>query len=150
MTRVLRTLYGVLMAVWVGAMAYFSALLTPTLMRVFPERFGEIVAALFPGYFRLGEILAGAAVLAAVAEWRAVGGAPERKGALWRLLIAAVALGVVAYNREILLSQAHAARGTDAFWRLHGLSMALNVVAAVLALAGSVISYSGEGRHGTR
>ncbi|HEY8395134.1 MAG TPA: DUF4149 domain-containing protein, partial [Thermaerobacter sp.] len=93
MTRVLRTLYGVLMAVWVGAMAYFSALLTPTLMRVFPERFGEIVAALFPGYFRLGEILAGAAVLAAVAEWRAVGGAAERKGALWRLLIAAVALG---------------------------------------------------------
>lgn len=149
MAGILRMLYGLLMAGWVGVIGYFSAVLTPTLIRVFPEQFGEIVAALFPRYFGLGEILAAAAVLAAAAEWLLIRERPGRKDALWRLLVAAAALAVVAYNREILLPQAHAARGTEAFGRLHGLSMTLNLVAAVLALFGAVLSHSGKSLTGT-
>ena len=143
MAGFLRALYGLLMAVWVGVMGYFSAVLTPTLIRVFPAQFGEIVAALFPAYFRLGEVLAGAATLLALGEWLLGSGDRERSGSRWRLVVAIIALGVVAYNGEILLPQAHAARGTEAFGRLHGLSMALNLVAAVLALAGAVLSHAG-------
>lgn len=142
---VLRTLYGLVMACWLGAMAYFSAILTPTLLRAFPDRFGEIVAALFPGYFGLGEVLAGIAVLAAASEWLLFRRSAARTGVGWRVLVAALALAAVTYNAEILLPQAHAARGTADFHRLHGLSMTLNLVAAVLALIGAVITLARTG-----
>lgn len=148
MIAILAVAYRLLMAVWVGIIVYFTAVLTPTVNRAFPEQFGEIVAALFPGYFRLGEVLAAAALLLALGQWLATrsgthGG--ERGGIRWRLLLAAAALALVAYNREILLPQAHVApRGTELFSRLHGLSMAVNVVTALLALVGAVLGGTGE------
>ncbi|HEY8487963.1 MAG TPA: DUF4149 domain-containing protein, partial [Thermaerobacter sp.] len=54
MPRAWRNLYVLLMAAWFGIMGYYTGILTPTLTRAFPEDFGTIVAALFPGYFRLG------------------------------------------------------------------------------------------------
>jgi len=142
----MRTLYGLVMAVWVGVMGYFGAVLTPTLFRVFPEQFGEIVAALFPTYFRLGEVLAGAAALLALAEWLVARRSPAGGGARWRLIVAVAALAIAVYNREILLPQAHAVRGTEVFGRLHGLSLALNLADAVLAIAGALIAHAGAGR----
>lgn len=146
MPGILRTLYGLVMAVWVGVMGYFGAVLTPTLFRVFPEQFGEIVAALFPTYFRLGEILAGAAAALALAEWLLGRRDPAGSGARWRLIVAVAALALAVYNREILLPQAHTARGTEAFGRLHGISLALNLVDAALALVGALIAHAGAGR----
>ncbi|GAB6877131.1 DUF4149 domain-containing protein [Thermaerobacter litoralis] len=141
MPRAWRNLYVLLMAAWFGIMGYYTGILTPTLTRAFPEDFGTIVAALFPGYFRLGEILALAAVVAALVESRGRragtgrGGAP---GAGGRLAVGLAALALVVVNREVVLPMAHAARGTGSFGALHGLSMGLNLLTALLALLGAV------------
>ncbi|HEY8552024.1 MAG TPA: DUF4149 domain-containing protein [Thermaerobacter sp.] len=188
MSTAWRNLYVLLMAAWFGIMGYYTGILTPTLTRAFPAEFGRIVAALFPGYFRLGEMLALGATLAALLEFRssrvgssppasslgrtgpeagtatgaaaggatsaAAGGAssPGRTGAGeapagsiprpaagggWRVALAAAALVLVAVNRELVLPAAHAARGTEAFGALHGLSMGINLLTALLALWGA-------------
>lgn len=177
-----RNLYVLLMAAWFGIMGYYTGILTPTLTRAFPAEFGRIVAALFPGYFRLGEVLALAATLAALLELRsrrtgatppppsrggtgprerpsggraASGPAagpeaaeapdpgapaapirPRLSGTGRRLALAVAALVLVTVNRELVLPAAHAARGTDAFGALHGLSMGINLLTGLLALAG--------------
>ena len=144
----LGALYRFCMTFWLGVMVYFTAVLTPTIGHVLPQQFGQVVAALFPGYFRLGEVLAAAAFLLALGQWAAArpGSVDDGRGRIWwRLALAAVALLLVAYNREILLPQAHGApRGTELFSRLHVLSMALNVATALLALVGAAFGATGD------
>lgn len=140
MPRAWRNLYVLLMAAWFGIMGYYTGILTPTLTRAFPADFGTIVAALFPGYFRMGEVLAFAATLAALMEYRGYRAGAARNsapGAGWRLAIGLAALALVAANRELVLPAAHAARGTEAFGAVHGISMGINLLTALLALLGT-------------
>ncbi|EKP95035.1 DUF4149 domain-containing protein [Thermaerobacter subterraneus] len=139
MARAWRNLYVFLMVAWFGVMVYYTFILTPTLTRAFPGDFGTIVATLFPGYFRLGEVLGLVAALAAWMEFRSQRrqpGGPDAPGAGWRLAAGLMALALVIVNREAVLPAAHAARGTAAFGPLHGISMAVNLATAALALFG--------------
>ncbi|HEY8450035.1 MAG TPA: DUF4149 domain-containing protein [Bacillota bacterium] len=135
-----RAACGVLLAAWLGAFVHYSLLVTPVLFERFPDRAGDLVAALFPGYFRFGIVLGGLAALLAGWHWLATGWSRQRADT-WRLvwaLVVVVALAANAYVVEPLV----AAAGPETFGRLHGLSMLLNLVAGVAALAGSWVCFA--------
>lgn len=57
-------LYRLAVAFWVGGVAIFTFVLTPTLFRTQPRDLaGQIVGGLFPGYFRWGLACGGAALV---------------------------------------------------------------------------------------
>jgi hypothetical protein len=143
MTPIIKLVYLVALAVWTGAIVFFSAVIAPTLHRTLkPEDAAALTRKLFPQYYLTGMICAGAGIVCVgllVAE-RAFGKWP---GVLSLLLLAG--LGATAFwlrqtvvpamdaLRERRLIDAHA----DAEWKtLHRQSVQLNlaVLAGLLAL----------------
>lgn len=138
------TLFYVLaLAIWVGTQVFFLAA-TSTLFGGFDRSLaGEVVTALFPVYYRFGYVTNGMAALLALVRWRA--GAPLGRLAF---LLALLLLGGTLYGGLVLRPEVHAAgealqqaTGETApalearFGRLHGLSMLVNALTLVLALA---------------
>ena len=56
--------YTLVLALWVGGMVLFTAILTPVIFKSYPrDMAGEIVGRLFPGYFLYNLVLAAAALI---------------------------------------------------------------------------------------
>lgn len=135
-----RAVCALALTLWIGAVVHFAVAITPAIFSGFPDRGGEIVETLFPGYFQFGLVTAGLALLAALWGWLAAGWLRTQRES-WRVLWALLTLALVAANAYALRPTVHAASaGEFGFW--HGLSMAANAVAAVTALAGAAVSFS--------
>jgi uncharacterized membrane protein len=141
-----RSIGIIAVALWLGAMAFFSMVVAPAAFGVLGrETAGRLVNAVFPRYYLIGVVL-GLVALATVLP-RAMSGAGAGTWAAALLVALMVAVTLCAWL--VVLPAAHAARealraspaGTDAnaaarFARLHGVSAALN---AVVMLAGVAV-----------
>lgn len=142
--------YLLALATWTGGSLYFSFLATPAIFGRFERPVaGDVVGALFPGYYRLA--LVSGVALAAAAAARLVAGRPA---AALALVLAVAVLVANAVGALVLQPRIHDLRlqlraagagagGADVpapelqqlFGRLHGLSMALNLVSFLAAVA---------------
>jgi uncharacterized membrane protein len=144
MNVVLRFIYLLAIALWVGGMAFFSFLAAPSIFKVLPrEDAGNVVSAIFPKYYWHGIMCGAIAIITSV-----VLGTRERWNVL--LIVRTITIGVmvlgVLYSMVILQPKIHAVKAqitsfeslspTDPlrleFGRLHGRSFSVN--AAVLLL----------------
>jgi uncharacterized membrane protein len=149
LTVVLRFIYLLSIAFWIGGMAFFSFMAAPSIFHVLPrEEAGKVVADIFPKYYWQGIICGAIAVATSV-----ILGLRER----WNILLIArtIMIGVmligVLYSVVILQPQIQAVKAqvtsfdslspTDPlrleFGRLHGRSFSVN--AAVLLLGVVVV-----------
>ncbi len=68
--QILAILYRIAVAFWVGGVAIFTFILTPTLFRTQPRDLaGRIVGVLFPGYFRWGLACGAVALVLQLLMW---------------------------------------------------------------------------------
>jgi uncharacterized membrane protein len=149
LTVILRFIYLLSVALWIGGMAFFSFMAAPSIFHVLPrEEAGKVVADIFPKYYWQG-ILCGAIALAT----SVVLGMRERWNIL--LIVRTIMIGVmltgVLYSVVILQPKIQAVKSqitsfeslppTDPlrfeFGRLHGRSFSVN--AAVLLLGVIVV-----------
>jgi uncharacterized membrane protein len=149
LTVILRFIYLLSIALWIGGMAFFSFVAAPSIFHVLPrEEAGKVVAAIFPKYYWQG-IICGAIALAT----SVVLGMRER----WNILLIARTITIVVmligvlYSVAILQPKIQAVKAqvtsfeslspTDPlrleFGRLHGRSFSVN--AAVLLLGVVVV-----------
>jgi uncharacterized membrane protein len=149
LTVVLRFIYLLSIAFWIGGMAFFSFMAAPSIFHVLPrEEAGKVVADIFPKYYWQGIICGAIAVATSV-----ILGLRER----WNILLIArtIMIGVmligVLYSVVILQPKIQAVKAqvtsfdslspTDPlrleFGRLHGRSFSVN--AAVLLLGVIVV-----------
>lgn len=152
MNRIAASAYRLAVALWLGGMALFTFLVTPTIFATHSrDAAGRIVGAIMPLYFRYGLMLTGIALLARIVSRDAWPGA--RRWAGTSLLAAAVAL--TAFQSFGLEPRMAAVKRTVAsfdttpsddparqeFSRLHGISMGLNLL---LILNGAALVAGGE------
>jgi uncharacterized membrane protein len=149
LTVILRFIYLLSIALWIGGMAFFSFLAAPSIFHILPrEEAGKVVADIFPKYYWQG-IICGAIALAT----SVVLGMRER----WNILLIARTITIVVmlvgvlYSVAILQPKIQAVKAqvtsfeslspTDPirleFGRLHGRSFSVN--AAVLLLGVVVV-----------
>ena len=149
MNVVLRFIYLLSVALWIGGMAFFSFLAAPSIFKVLPrEEAGNLVSDIFPKYYWQGIICGAIALITSVAL-----GMRERWNIL--LIVRTVMIGVmivgVLYSVIILQPKIQSVKAqitsfdrlspTDPlrleFGRLHGRSFSVN--AAVLLLGVIVV-----------
>jgi uncharacterized membrane protein len=145
-TAVMRSLPGLAVALWLGAMAFFAFFVAPAAFATLGrEAAGRFVAAVFPRYYQVGVILgllalAGCAGRGLLRGWRGLDWLP--------LGLVALMLALTVYAWLVVLPAAHAARealrradvdrtSQDAlrFARLHRLSGVLNGVVMLAGVA---------------
>jgi uncharacterized membrane protein len=144
MNVVLRFIYLLSIALWVGGMAFFSFIAAPSIFKVLPrEEAGKVVTEIFPRYYWQGIICGAIALLTSVAL-----GVRERWNMLLivRTIMIAVMLVGLLYSMVILQPKIQAVKAQVTsfdslspsdplrlqFGRLHGRSFSVN--AAVLLL----------------
>jgi uncharacterized membrane protein len=146
---VLRFIYLLSLALWIGGMVFFSFMAAPSIFKALPrDAAGTVVTAIFPKYYWQGIICGVIALLTSVLL-----GTRERWNNLLlarTILIAVMLIGVL-YAVIVLQPQIHAVKAqvtsfeslapTDPlrleFGRLHGRSFSIN--AAVLLLGVIVV-----------
>lgn len=140
--NVVAILFHLALACWVGGVALFTFVLTPTLFKTQPRDVaGRIVGVLFPGYFRWGLICGGVALPCALAleeSW------PSPTQILLLVMLAATALqaALIQPKAAELKKQIGSFEQTPEghplrreFSKLHGISAGLNL----LVLVGGVV-----------
>jgi uncharacterized membrane protein len=149
LTVILRFIYLLSIALWIGGMAFFSFLAAPSVFKVLPrEEAGQVVSDIFPKYYWQGIICGAIALATSVAL-----GMRERWNIL--LIVRTITIGVmvigVLYSVVVLQPKIQAVKAqitsfedlapTDPlrleFGRLHGRSFSVN--AAVLLLGVIVV-----------
>ena len=153
MTAALRVVQIVALALWVGAVVFFSFVTAPALFASLPrDMAGRATAAIFPRYYLLGWVCGGAVLVGAVGEV-ALRASVERRLMVMILLLLAM-LGASLYAGRIILPRAAAARFVQAdparaaehgeakarFDRLHQKSVMLNGVVLLLGLGALVVA----------
>lgn len=117
-------------SLWLGAMVFFSAFVTPAAFSVLDrESAGRLVSTVFPRYYLFGLAL-GVIALAGIVGRALLPGREVPWGPLALLLLM---LGMNAFTLLLLLPQLQALRpaapgGSLTFARLHLLSVILNVI----------------------
>jgi hypothetical protein len=134
MSWLVKYVYFLALAAWVGGMIFFSAVVAPTLHRVLDkEHATQLTRQLFPKYYAFGIGCAGVGVLCLlVLLW-------ERAMSFWpglfSLLLFGGAGGTLWWLRETLLPTMNQMdKGTE-WQQLHRLSVRLNVALLVAGLA---------------
>jgi hypothetical protein len=144
-STLLRLIYLLALALWVGEIVFFSFVVAPAVFRVLGiGGAGEVVGAIFPGYYALGM---GAAAVAFACGLMLRAGAGTR--AAWTGAVVAIGVGLAAtvwagamvHPRAQRLRVAMHAAGEEspagaAFRRAHQQAVALNGVALLAGLAG--------------
>jgi uncharacterized membrane protein len=142
-------------AVWTGSMVFFSFICAPAVFKTFErDKAGDVVGAIFPAYFMLGEISAIVAALTLALIGIKTGFTPALKGGL---VVITLMGGMAAYSGLINGPQARQVKQeiraesdpakketlTKQFKKLHGVSMAVNVTTIVLSfvLLGFAMKY---------
>jgi uncharacterized membrane protein len=146
---VVRFLYLLALAVWVGEIVFFSFVVAPAVFAALgPAGAGEIVGAIFPRYYALGTAAAATALACAIVLTpRAAAPTP------WAIASIVVAVGlaatlwagrVVEPRAHRLRAELHASGRTPSespeFRAAHRTAVILNVVALVAGVAGLGLS----------
>ena len=149
MIGLVRFLYLLALGLWIGEIAAFSFLVAPAVFRTLgPTGAGDVVAAIFPGYYALGTVTAATAFgLGLVLR------STSSRPGWWAGAVAAVALGLAATlwagtvvhprARRLRAAMQAAGDGSPAaaeFRRLHGRAVALNGAALVAGIVGLGLS----------
>jgi uncharacterized membrane protein len=143
----MRSVPGLAVSLWVGAMAFFALFVAPAAFSTLErEAAGRLVSVIFPRYYQVGVALGAVAVAGCVGRgllggWRGLDLVP--------LGLTTLMLGLTLYAWLVVLPAAHAAREgmhradggqvspeATRFATLHRLSSALN---GVVMLAGVVV-----------
>jgi Domain of unknown function (DUF4149) len=146
LTVILRFIYLLSIALWIGGIAFFSFMATPSIFHLLPrEEAGKVVADIFPKYYWQGIICGAIALLTSV-----VLGMRERWNML--LIVRTIMIGVmfigVLYSVAILQPKIQTVKAqitsfesllpTDPlrleFGRLHGRSFSVNAAVLVLGV----------------
>ena len=109
MLAISKWIYVVALAVWLGAVTFFSFVVAPSVFGALPaSEAGQVVAAIFPSYYRIGYASGVALVASAFFLWRRTPGASGR----WAMTtgLAAIMLASVLYAGLIVQPRAHALR----------------------------------------
>jgi uncharacterized membrane protein len=149
MNVVLRFVYLLALALWIGGMVFFSFMAAPSIFKVLPrEEAGKVVGDIFPKYYWQGLICGAIALMTSMAL-----GLRDRWNIL--LIVRTIMIGVmilgILYAVIVLQPKVHAVKAqitsfeslapTDPlrleFGRLHGRSFSIN--AAVLLLGVIVV-----------
>ena len=152
MIGLLRFGYLLALGLWIGEIATFSFLVAPAVFRSLgASGAGDVVAAIFPGYYRLGGVAAATAVALGLVLARTAS-----RPAWWAGAVAALAVGLAATlwagavvhpeaRRLRIAMQATGDASPEAaeFRRLHGRAVALNGTALVAGLVGLGLSAGG-------
>lgn len=143
--------YRLALSLWVGGMALFTFVVTPVIFRTQGrDAAGKIVGAIFPLSFRYGLVLMAIAMLARVIAGEAFHGVRQWVGT-FLILTALLLTGYQAYGLVPKMEQVkqsvasfEAAPPDDParkeFTRLHGISMAVNLV-ILLEGAALIVAY---------
>lgn len=134
------------LVVWIGAMIFFSFIGAPAIFKTLDRRTaGDVVGEIFPKYFLLWQVCAAGAFLTLVYMGAKSGFSSPLKAGLVLLVLMGT---VTVYSSHVNAPQARAVKAqirkeTDEgkiealrkrFGRLHGISMALNIVTLGLGL----------------
>jgi len=148
-----RVLQVVALALWVGAVVFFSFVTAPSLFTALPrEMAGRATAAIFPRYYALGWTCGIVAIAAVVAPMLLGDGLGRRSLVL--LVMLGSMLGASLYAGRVILPRAAEARmvredasraaehaaAKASFDRLHSRSVALNGAVLLLGLAALVVA----------
>jgi len=138
-------------AVWLGAIVFMSFLVAPAVFRTLPRaEAGQVVGAIFPGYYVLGAAC-GVLVVACAGGllWSGAARGPWLAGTALAATMLAVTLyagGVVQPRAAALRAEIHAPdpppTAAADFKRLHAQAMVLNVVVLAGAVGLSVLAAS--------
>ena len=145
MIGLVRSLYLLALALWVGEVACFSFVVAPAVFGVLGEaRAGDVVGAIFPRYYALGTAAGAVALACSVVLARRATAA-----AWWTGAVVALALGLAATLwagrvvhpraqrlRVALHAHGEAPSADPAFRRAHRTAVALNGVALLAGLVG--------------
>ena len=134
-------LYAWLSGAWAAALWFFTFGVARNLFGLFPrERAGEVTTALFPAYFA---IAIGLGVLTTGALWF-IRDAPRSRIAFVLQVLALTALASI----PLFIQPAMAGHppGTPGFARLHGISMALNLLSLIAVPLASWLVCAKSGR----
>ena len=152
MIGLVRFLYLLALGLWIGEIAVFSFLVAPAVFRTLgPAGAGDVIAAIFPGYYTLGAMAAATAFgLGLVLR------STSSRPGWWTAAVVAITIGLAAtlwagtvvHPRARRLRAAMQAAGDDSppaaeFRRLHGRAVALNGAALVAGLVGLGLSAAG-------
>lgn len=147
MIAAFRVLPVVALALWVGAVVFFSLVTAPSLFAALPrDMAARATAAIFPRYYLFGWGCGGVAIAALLLQALQEGGFGRRSVAL--LVLLATMLGASVYAGRVILPRASAARLALAdpsrasehaaaralFDRLHRRSVGLNGAVLLLGL----------------
>lgn len=124
-------------AAWFAILAFWSFVVTPHVFETLGrEEAGALVSPLFTPYYALGTVLG---VLGAAGAWAGLPGSLGRYTAL--VQASALVLTLAAWlGLRPRMQAARAAGDRDAFGRLHGASMVLNLAVAVLLVVAVVLA----------
>jgi uncharacterized membrane protein len=147
MINALKYAHLLTMAIWIGSMVFFSFIAAPAIFKTFDRKTaGEIVGAIFPKYFLLEEVAVALALVTLGLLGSKIGFTGGVKAAL---AILAVMGGLVFYSGMVNGPQARSVKaeiygGTaseerlgelkEAFKKLHGVSMGVNMTTLLLGL----------------
>jgi len=128
------------LSLWIGAVAFYSAVVLPVLFtNMSATEAGSIAALVFPWYFRVGSVLGVIATAAALRLARGSGGIWRLAAVLLAVMTAAQLYSTLIVHPEVALLRARGERG-ERFTALHQLSVHINAVVfggGMLLLCGS-------------
>ncbi|VAX15696.1 hypothetical protein MNBD_NITROSPINAE01-100 [hydrothermal vent metagenome] len=134
-------------SIWIGAIVFFSFIGAPAIFKTLDRQTaGDVVGAIFPKYFMLGQICSVTALVTLALVGLSTGFQSSVKIGIILLLVMG---GIAAYSGMVNGPQARAVKEdiraeTDAtkkaelkkkFGKLHGISMVLNIATLLLALS---------------
>ena len=145
MIPILKSIHVLVLALWVGGMAFMTFVAAPSVFKVLPrEQAGDVVGDIFPKYFTLGYVYCLLAILTAVGVYL--------KEDYWnkpKLLVLGLMLILTFYDGMVVAPRAHTVRTEmkkveqeeqkKALWgefvRLHSQSAAINLIVLGLGIA---------------
>jgi uncharacterized membrane protein len=146
LTVILKFVYVLSLALWIGGMAFFTFIAAPSIFKVLPrDRAGEVVADIFPKYYWQG-IICG--VIALATSLLLGGRAGWNRLLIVRTLLLAVMIAAVLYSVVVLQPKIQAVKAQVAsfeqlaptdplrveFGRLHGRSFGVNAAVFLLGV----------------
>lgn len=128
-------IYAWLSGAWTALLWFFTFGVAWNLFRLFPrEQAGQITTALFPTYFTAGVVLGCAATASLAALWRH--GLRVKIALCLQLAAAGFLAGIALFIQPAMAAYGP---GTPGFARLHGISMAMNLLSLLAVPAASIV-----------
>lgn len=151
MSAALNVIHNLSLTIWVGGMTVFSFILTPIFFKTFDKQHaGDIVGAVFPAYFNLGHVCSVLA-LGSYLWLRTQVDVPWGDKARIALLVVMLAgaginglvIGPKSHEIKVQVRAAHSEAEKEPlqkqFGKLHGMSMAVNLLLILCGLAVVII-----------